>query len=139
MHEKKRQRYHIGWLAEGRTLPELMKYLATKGFGNHFVAWKDSDQVLSWRKLASFSKQYHLRVYKDGEIRGHYELTPEADPIKHFIEKGEEDKCRDFLNFLGDFVTEKEYISKLEIDTTVDDGDSELTYEDSLKAQVENE
>ena len=32
------------------------------------MAWTDKDQVLSWRKLVNFQEQYHLRVFKDGEI-----------------------------------------------------------------------
>ena len=54
-HEKGRQRYHIGYLALGKTLEELKQHLNSKwGFGNHFIAWPDDGQVLSWRKLADF-------------------------------------------------------------------------------------
>src|SRR3989344_2482418 len=78
-HNRGRQRFHIGYLAPGRTLEELKQHLHSKwGFGNHFVAWGDDDQVLSWRKLMDFNHQYHLRVFKDGEIRGHFEYTPEG-------------------------------------------------------------
>ena len=67
-HEKGRQPYRIGWLAPGKTLEELEKHLHDKwGFGNHFVAWSDNGQILSWRKLESFDFQDSLIEikYKD--------------------------------------------------------------------------
>jgi len=128
-HDKRRQRYHIGWLASGKTLKELKKHLREKwGFGNHFIAWEDESQVLSWRKLADFQDQYHLRVFSDGEIRGHFEFTPEAHPIKHFEEKGEKECRKDFLKFLDDFVSEKKYISHLEIDPDAYNSNSEVFF-----------
>ena len=129
-HKKGRQKYHIGWLAPGKTLEELKKYLHEEwGFGNHFIAWTDDDQVLSWRKLVDFQDQYHLRIYKDGEICGHFEFTPEAHPIEHMEEKGEQERKMDFLKFLGEFVIEKKYISHLKIDPNAFDPKSEVSFE----------
>ena len=131
-HEKSRQRYHIGWLAPGRSLEELKKYLSEKyGFGNHFIAWIDDGQVLGWRKLPNFREQYHLRVFNDGEIRGHFEFTPEAHPIKHFKEIGEKECRDDFLKFLGDFVIQEKHISLLEADPDSFDYDSQITIENA--------
>jgi hypothetical protein len=128
-HDKGRQRYHIGWLAPGKTLKELEEHLHTKwGFGNHFIAWRDRGQVLSWRKLANFHDQYHLRVFRDGEIRGHYEMTPEDHPIRHFNERKEKFPKTEFMKFLGDFVTEKEHISHLKMDPKWRDPDSEIAF-----------
>ena len=60
-HKKDRQRFHLGWLHPEKSLADLKKHLAEKwGFGNHFIAWEDTDQVLSWRKLTSFKEQFHL-------------------------------------------------------------------------------
>jgi hypothetical protein len=110
-HKKKRQRFHIGWIAPGKTLHGMMDHLSTHyGFGNHFVAWEDPDQVLSWRKLVGFDYQYHLRVFSDGELRGHYERTPEASPIEHFFEADEKAKTADFLKFLGPFVSKTKHV-----------------------------
>lgn len=131
-HEKGRQPYHIGWLAPGKTLEELEKHLHDEwGFGNHFVAWKDNGQVLSWRKLESFEKQYHLRVFKDGEIRGHYEDTPEDKPIQHFVEIGEEAHIEDFKKFLGHYIVSKKHISHLKPDRRTAP-DSEITIDNRL-------
>jgi hypothetical protein len=120
LHDKKRQKYHLGWLSPDKSLADLKRHLSTKWqFGNHFVAWEDTDQILSWRKIVSFNEQYHLRVYNDGEIRGHFELTPEGAPLKHFWGKGEKDRKKDFLNFLGSCVVLKKYPRHLTPDATV--------------------
>ena len=133
-HKKGRQRYHIGWLAPGKTLEGLKKHLHEKwGFGNHFIAWIDEDQVLSWRKLTDFQDQYHLRVYKDGEICGHFEFTPEAHPLEHMEEVGEKNTKADFLKFLGEFVTKKKHTSHLKMDPDAFDPKSEISIEDSIK------
>lgn len=127
-HKKGRQKYHIGWLTSGKTLEGLKEHLHTNwGFGNHFIAWIDEDQVLSWRKLTDFADQYHLRVYNDGEICGHFEYTPEAHPLEHMEEKGEKDKTEDFLKFLGDFVTQEKNISHLTMDPNAFDPKSEIS------------
>jgi hypothetical protein len=112
--DEPRQRYHLGWLTEGKSLEEVKKYLHENwNFGNNFIAWVDDGQVLSWRKLVSFREQYHLRIFCDGEIRGHFEFTPEAHPFRHFKEIGEEDRTEDFLKFLGDFVVQGRHLSNL--------------------------
>ncbi len=127
-----RQKYHIGWVAPDVTLSELKKHLHTQwNFGNHFVAWVDDGQVLSWRKLESFDHQYHLRVFCDGEIRGHYEYTPESKPIKHFKEIGEEDRTEVFRKFLGEFAVQEKHISHLEPDLNTAP-ESEITIEAGL-------
>lgn len=127
-HNGTRQKYHVGWLAPGKTLEELKVYLHEKwGFGNHFVAWTDDGQVLSWRKLVDFQTQYHLRVFEDGEIMGHLELTPEAHPIAHLEEKGEREATQDFLKFLGEFVVQEKHISHLKMDPNAYNPDSEIS------------
>lgn len=131
-HEKGRQPYHIGWLAPGKTLQDLENHLHNEwGFGNHFVAWEDNGQVLSWRKLESFEKQYHLRVFKDGEIRGHYEDTPEDKPLDHFVEIGEESRIEDFKKFLGHYAVYTKHISHLRKDNRKAP-DSEITVDNGL-------
>ena len=114
LRKRERQPYHIGWLAPGKTLGDLKDHLSRQwGFGNHAVALTDPGQVLSWRKLVSFKQQYHIRVFKDGEVRGHFEFTPEAKPIGHFIQEGMEERTADLKRFLGDTITAKEVRSEL--------------------------
>ncbi len=132
LRHKNRQPYLLGWLAPGRNLEELKRHLSGEwGFGNHFVAWVDDGQVLSWRKLVSFEKQYHLRVFNDGEIRGHFEWTPEARPIDHFRSFEEEERKEDFLNFLGDFIVAEKYISNLVPDSGFQDPYSQITFQNT--------
>jgi len=131
-HEKGRQPYHIGWLAPGKSLKDLEKHLHNEwNFGNHFVAWTDKSQVLSWRKLENFDYQYHIRVFRDGEIRGHYEYTPESKPIEHFIEIDEQARIEQFRKFLGDYIVQRKYISHLRPDVNIAP-DSEITIDEGL-------
>ncbi len=116
---KGRQPFLLGRLAPGKTVEGLKQYLSTKwGFGNHFIAWQDTGQILSWRKRVNFNEQYHLRVFNDGEVRGHFEETPEAHPIDHLLEHGETDRRQDFLNFLvGWIVAVPENVMKADFET----------------------
>jgi hypothetical protein len=95
-----RQHFLIGTQRHG-TPADLAAHLAVSGFKNHFVAWIDPGQVKSLRKLDGFGYQWHLRIFKDGEIRCHYERTPESAPIAHFMEWGMEPRREDFVQFLG--------------------------------------
>jgi hypothetical protein len=102
-----RQGYLLGRLRNGRTLPGFLSHLETRGFGNHFIAWTDDGQIVSMRKLHGFNRQYHLRIFKDGEIRGHYEYTPESHPIWHMKEVGMEERHEEFMGFLKDWVVKE--------------------------------
>lgn len=99
-----RQRYILGNLAPGRTTKGLQEHLLQEGFHNHFLAWVDDDEVLSLRRCEDRKYQYHLRIFKDGEVRGHYERTPESNIIDHFMEWSMEERREIFLSFLGDWV-----------------------------------
>ena len=99
-----RQNYVLGRVRRGRKMGEFLKYLESVGFANHFIAWQDDGQVASLRKLVDFKWQYHLRVFKDGEVRGHFELTPESHPFEHYYKRGQEARREEFLSFLGDWV-----------------------------------
>jgi hypothetical protein len=104
IHHEGRQDYRIGKLAPGKDIEKFLKHLAARGFANHFIAWKDDGEIASLRHLQGFAWQYHLRIFKDGEVRGHYEYTPEAHPSLHFREVGMAARKNDFLNFCGDWV-----------------------------------
>ncbi len=99
-----RQNFVLGKIAPGKTIEQFMKYLETKGFANHFIAWQDDAEVVSVRRLVDFEWQYHLRIFADGEVRGHYEYTPESHPIWHVKEVRQVSRRDDFLRFLGDWV-----------------------------------
>jgi hypothetical protein len=99
-----RQHYLIGRLPTEK-IEEFLRYIKTQGFGNHFVAWEDNDEVIGMRRLDGFNYQYHIRIFKDGEVRGHYEYTPEAHCVRHLRKLGQQERREDFTRFLGDWVT----------------------------------
>lgn len=99
---KGRQKYLLGKLSDKYNIKEVALHLAKNGYGNHFIAWKDDDELLSLRRTIDFQYQYHLRIFKDGEIRGHYEYTPECHPFLHVKAIGQEDRRDEFLRLLGE-------------------------------------
>lgn len=130
---KRRQEYHIGWLAPDKTLEDLRMYLHSEwGFGNHFIAWIDPGQVLSWRKLKDANTQYHIRVFYDGEIRGHLEGTPESSFFKHLFKKGAKEAQLQFLKFLGEYVVYEQTISQIIIDPKAYNPNAEMVEESTL-------
>jgi len=104
MAETGRQNFLIGSLIPERSAEELAGYLVSQGFGNHFVAWRDTDEIVSLRRMVDFKNQYHLRIFEDREIRGHYEYTPECHAIRHLIRIGFEDRTEEFQELLKDWV-----------------------------------
>jgi hypothetical protein len=101
IHHAGRQGYLLGRLVPGRSVDDFLRYLGEHDFGNNFIALKDEGQILSLRRLENFTWQYHLRIFKDGEVRGHYEYTPEAHPWWHWKEVGMEPRREIFLNIFG--------------------------------------
>jgi hypothetical protein len=81
-----RQNYKVGFLRKDKTPDDFAKLLHKHGYSKAFMAWKDLGEVLSVRKIVHKKFQYHIRLFKDGEICGHYEYTPEANPIGHLYE-----------------------------------------------------
>jgi hypothetical protein len=88
IHHNGRQPFRIGMLAEGKTAEDLRHYLMTKkGFEDHFPCWIDDGETVDLRFRQNFDWQYHLRVFVDGEVRGHHEYTPESRPIAHLMDR----------------------------------------------------
>jgi hypothetical protein len=77
-----RQKYSIGFLKNGFN---LRKYLELRGFENSYYSWIDDGEVLSMRKVEK-GFQYHIRLFEDMELRGHYEYVPDGFPLKHLRE-----------------------------------------------------
>lgn len=97
-----RQDFLIGMLASHVSFEEIVSFLVEKGYGNHFIAWKDDEELVSLRRVDGFEYQYHLRIFSDGEIRGHYEYTPECYPLLHYFEVNASSCREEFLELLGD-------------------------------------
>ncbi|MEK9176707.1 MAG: hypothetical protein AAB923_00250 [Patescibacteria group bacterium] len=92
----KRQRFLLGRLKQDVTTEAAKAHLREQGFSNNRAAFQDPGQLLSMRRLCEehSDRQYHVRIFIDGEVRGHYEYTPEDHPRKHLrediLEKREE-------------------------------------------------
>lgn len=109
-----RQNFLLGRLAPHQSIETFVEYLLEKGFGNHFIAFNDDGQVVSLRYTPDFKYQYHVRIFHDGEVRGHYEYTPEYRPFAHFLGEGLEARIDEFLKLFGDRIVPAEFSSSNE-------------------------
>lgn len=96
-----RQRYHIGYLDKSKNVNDLVHHLRAHGFHKNKIAWKDDGEILGMRRLDGFHFCYHVRLFVDGEIRGHYEYTVESSVSKHMREIGMEQRAAEFQEFLS--------------------------------------
>ena len=65
VHHTGRQDFLLGILAPDISLKDAVNYLVEKGYGNHFIAWKDDGELVSLRQVVSFEYQYHIRIFYD--------------------------------------------------------------------------
>lgn len=100
-----RQPYLLGTIAPHLSVEEFVSHLMKKGYAYHRVAWEDDGEVVSVRKVPNFERQYHIRVFEDREVRGHFEYTPECYPIAHLWDVGREDRREEFFADLGETIT----------------------------------
>lgn len=102
----KRQRFLVGILRPGVTVAAVRATLLQRGFFMNRVAYIDPGQVLSMRRLDDkySDRQYHVRVFEDGEVRGHYEFTPEDHPIAHLKETLFEARADMFREWLAGLI-----------------------------------
>lgn len=101
---KGRQPYRIGTIAPTSSAGEIVKRLIERGYGNNFIAWHDAGEIVSLRLPVDTDHQYHVRIFADNEVRGHYELVPEMHPWKHYREIGMEERRDYFRELLGDTI-----------------------------------
>jgi len=101
---KGRQRFLLGLIHPEKKAEHLIEYLTSNGYGNNVVAWQDSGEIASLRLPDGFRFQYHIRIFNDGEVRGHYEYTPEAHPLKHYYEVDMQERRDYFMELLRDFI-----------------------------------
>lgn len=100
-----RQRSHLGWLAPGKTPAEFRTFLKSIGFRHDPFAWVDDDEVFGLRNCFTFKYQQHVRLYRDGEVRGHQEITPEYDDLTHVRDQGR--NTGDLMVVLEDWLIQK--------------------------------
>lgn len=99
-----RQEYHLGYLAPGKTVEDFRCFLKARGFDKNKIAWVDEGEVLGLRLRDNFRYQYHVRLFADNEIRGHYELTPEYSPVGHLRDKETSARAENFIKILDDYL-----------------------------------
>lgn len=83
-----RQKFFLGHLNSDFSKENFVNLLLDQGFEVDIIAYKDPGQIVGMRKLDTPLYQYHIRLFVDGEIRGHYEYSPEARPVAHSFEVG---------------------------------------------------
>lgn len=88
-----RQNYLIGHIDPSK-IRDFVDHLIGKGYGNHFIAWIDQGEIVGLRYVKDFRTQYHIRIFEDGEVRAHFEYTPECYPILHMKAINQRD-CRE--------------------------------------------
>lgn len=96
-----RQAFLLGHLRQSADV--LQAHLCAHGFEDMLFAWVDDGQVASLRKRDG-DFQYHLRIFDDGEVRGHYEYAPDVAPIKHVLRVAREERFTDFIRFCGECI-----------------------------------
>lgn len=99
-----RQPYLLGHLKDITQIEKLRDFLITQKFESRFPAWLDEGEIFGMRYRESFDFQYHIRFFKDGEVRGHYEITAESKPIAHLRDTFTEPKTGQFKIWLQDWV-----------------------------------
>lgn len=99
-----RQPYLLGRLAVAHTPEELNDHLASQGFEPAVLAWKDGGEILSVRRIDGQRFQYHLRLFSDRALHGHYEYSSEGNPWGHITEKVFEPREAFFKELLGEYL-----------------------------------
>lgn len=100
---KSRQLFALGHLREDVPVQVFRDELRSLHFFREKMAFVDPDEILGMRLLdpKNPTYQYHVRVFRDGEVRGHYEKTPEDFPIDHFKEIGFTSRYEEFMTMFG--------------------------------------
>lgn len=99
-----RQPFLLGTIAPGVSIEDFVAHLIKYGYAYHRVAWEDDGEVVSLRHVESFTHQYHVRIFENREVRGHWEYTPECYPIRHLWDVGREDRREAFMALAGDLL-----------------------------------
>lgn len=100
----KRGDFIVGKLKEGVRQEKAQEVLEQHGFFINRIAHTEPGQILSMRRLSIKNPewQYHIRIFNDGEIRGHCEVTPSDHPIDHLNLSTIEHRPHDFAGWIKD-------------------------------------
>jgi len=101
-----KQRFYICKLNK-KLLKKFADYLKKKGYEKDRYAWVDSGELFSLRKINKKIYQYHIRIFKNREIHGHYEYAPDRRPLKHLESTNLRRKRKYFKKLVRDFKKEQ--------------------------------
>jgi len=105
---KVRKPYLLGFIDSSKySLADLENHLKSVGFEKAKLAWKEPGEVQSVRRVDGLKFPWHVRVFDDGEVRGHYEYSAEKHPVRHLQGKVYHDDKKFLLSLLGDYVRGK--------------------------------
>jgi hypothetical protein len=83
----------------------IVAQLEQHGFERYDICKIDPGQWLSLRRVDPADSrerfQWHIRIFYNLEVRGHYEYTPEFAPVRHVLGIGMECRSSDFVRWLG--------------------------------------
>lgn len=99
-----RQDFLIGHLSPQKTAEDFKNHLMQNDFEHAIISLKDPGEILAMRKKEGKKFQYHIRLFNDNEIRGHYEYAPEAHPVIHCFNVCQEAKEEYFKEILDGYL-----------------------------------
>ena len=81
---KKEQEHYLFTFPDKSTDLELYVRLAGCGWTPNYMGYPYKGQIYQCRRLLKAGKyQLHVRIYRDGTVTGHFEITPEWDTSDH--------------------------------------------------------
>jgi hypothetical protein len=98
-----RQEFPVGRI-KAVSIRKIERHLEKKGFEKAILTWKDPGEILNMRKVVKGRFQYHVRIFKDRQVTGHYEFSSEGNPLGHVTESVFEPRTRYFRNALAPFL-----------------------------------
>lgn len=99
-----RQDFLLGFKNKKYSSTDLKNFLLQQGFSTAVLAWKDPGEVFGLRLIDKKVFQHHIRLFSDGEIRGHYEYSSEGNSFGHIFNVGFRDDRDFFKSLLGDYL-----------------------------------
>lgn len=86
---------------------DLQDRLSSYGWQPNLKGYVYEGQISQWRRLVNNGRnEYHIRLYTDGVITGHFSLTPERGFLRHLLAIGSRPMAKEEV---------KEFISQLSI------------------------
>jgi len=84
----KKEPFPIANIGKKPNIKEVERRLVLLGYQPNYFSWGHRRQVTSMRRIYDVDengiwRQYHIRVYKNGDVWGHEEICYDRNAIKH--------------------------------------------------------